>query len=128
MRTIILILVLLSIAVAYSATIIVTEISEIGGTDAVKVSKYNIRVISISIEVSGDVYNNRITSITVSVASSHPGYYNVQATVISRQCTDATSWTNIYLDSTPRSLTSSLSNQCRYTPPGATVEVRGVPA
>lgn len=126
MRTIILILIILSMTIAYSTTITLTNIAQVGGTDTVRVIKYSIRVTAVSLEVSGNNFNNQINSITISVASSRPGYYNVYATITSGTCSASASWLNVYLSSTPTSLSSSLSPRCSYTTSGASVEVRGV--
>lgn len=130
MRKLLLIILFFLIAfvlIAYSTSILLGEVSQLGGTGREMVEKYNIRVVSISLGVSGDIFNNRITSITINVASSNPGYYNVYATVSSGTCSATASWSNVYLSTTPTSLSSSLSPQCSYTIAGATVEVRGVP-
>jgi len=130
-KTILLTLLILIIfsTIAYSTVLMLEGVSQLGASDKTHVSKYNIRIISASLSVSGDVFNNRITGISITVASSIPGTYNIYATVSSSsgECSASASWSNVVLTTTPITLSSPLSPQCSYTPPGATVEVRGEP-
>jgi hypothetical protein len=116
------------IVTAYSTSIMLAEVGQLGASDKTQVSKYNIRVYSILLSVDKDQYNNRIISITITIASSITGTYNIYATVTSGSCSATASWSNVPLTTTPTTLSSPLSRQCTYTTPGATVEVRGEPA
>jgi len=129
-KIILLSLLILSIfsTIAYSTTLILEGVGQLGASDKTQVDKYNIRLISTSLTVSGNIYNNGITGITINVASSTPGTYNIYATVRSGSCSATASWSNVDLTTAPTTLSSSLSPQCTYTTPGATVEVRGEPA
>jgi hypothetical protein len=116
------------IVTAYSTSIMLAEVGQLGASDKTQVSKYNIRVYSILLSVDKDQYNNWIISITITIASSITGTYNIYATVTSGSCSATASWSNVNLAKTPSTLSSPLSPQCTYTTPGATVEVRGEPA
>ena len=116
------------IVTAYSTSIMLAEVGQLGASDKTQVSKYNIRVYSILLSVDKDQYNNWIISITITIASSITGTYNIYATVTSGSCSATASWSNVYLATDPTPLSSSLSPQCTYTTQGATVEVRGEPA
>ncbi len=124
---IILFFLIASVLIAYSTSILLGEVNQLGGTEKEIVNKYNIRVISISLNVSKNIFKNQITSIAISVASSNPGYYNVYATLSSGTCSVTASWINVYLSTTPTPLSYTLQSRCDYDPPGATVKVRGVP-
>jgi hypothetical protein len=118
-------IILITTTLAYSTAIYIEEVGQLGASEKTPVAKYNLRVYSVSISVE----NNQITSITITVASSTPRTYNIYATVTSGSCSATASWSNVDLTTTPITLpSSSLSPQCTYTPPGATVEVRGEPA
>lgn len=114
--------------IAYSTAVVLLDVDQIGGTGVVQVNKYNIRVTRTILGVSGNVFNNRITSISIDVSSSLEGYYNIYATVTSGSCSATVSWTNRYLSSTPTTLTATFQSPCTYTTAGASVEVRGVRA
>ncbi len=117
------------ISIAYSISIMTTEIGQLGASDKTIVNKYNIRVISISLTVSGNIFNNLITGVSITVASSIQGTYNIYVTVSSSTCSASATWNNVGLGPTTiQTLSSSLSPQCSYTTNGVTVEVRGVPA
>ena len=128
-KTILLTLLILIIfsTIAYSTVLMLEGVSQLGASDKTYVSKYNIRIISASLSVSGNVFNNRITGISITVASSIPGTYNIYATVSSGGCSATATWSNVDL-TTWRTLSSALTPQCSYTTAGATVEVRGEPA
>jgi len=113
-------------AIAYSTTLLLGEVSQLGASNKIHVNKYNIRLISASLTVSGNVFYNRITGITITISSSIPGNYNIYARVTSGSCSATATWNNVDL-STQRTLSSSLTPQCSYTPPGAAVEVGGEP-
>ena len=116
--------ILITTTLAYSTAIYIEEVGQLGASEKTPVAKYNLRVYSVSISVE----NNQITSITITVASSTRQTYNIYATITSGACSTTTSWSNVYLTTTPITLSSPLSPQCTYTPPGATVEARGEPA
>jgi len=117
-------IILITTTLAYSTAIYIEEVGQLGASEKTPVAKYNLRVYSVSISVE----NNQITSITITVASSTPRTYKIYATVTSGSCSATASWSNEPLTTDPKTLSSSLSPQCTYTPPGATVEVRGEPA
>ncbi len=115
-------IILITTTLAYSTAIYVGDLGQLGASEKTPVAKYNLRVYSVSITVE----NNQITSITITVASSIPGNYNIYARVTSGSCSATATWNNVDL-STQRTLSSSLTPQCSYTPPGAAVEVGGEP-
>jgi len=117
-------IILITTTLAYSSAIYVGDLGQLGASEKTPVAKYNLRVYSVSITVE----NNQITSITITVASSIPGTYNIYARVTNGTCTATATWTNVDLTTTPSSLSSSLTPQCSYTAAGATVEVGGEPA
>lgn len=117
-------IILITTTLAYSTAIYVGEVGQLGASEKTPVAKYNLRVYSVSLSISYE----RITAITITVASSTPRTYNIYATIMSGTCSATASWSNVYLTTTPTTLSSSLSPQCSYTRPGATVEVRGEPA
>jgi len=116
-------IILITTTLAYSTAIYVGDVGQLGASEKTPVAKYNLRVYSVSITVE----NNQITSITITIASSTPGTYNIYATVSSGGCSATAEWTNVDL-TTWRTLSSALTPQCSYTTAGATVEVRGEPA
>jgi len=117
-------IILITTTLAYSTAIYIEEVGQLGASEKTPVAKYNLRVYSVSISVE----NNQITSITITVASSTPRTYNIYATITSGLCSATASWSNEPLTTAPKTLSSPLSPQCTYTPPGATVEIRGEPA
>ena len=117
-------IILITTTLAYSTAIYVGDVGQLGASEKTPVAKYNLRVYSVSITVE----NNQITSITITIASSVPGTYNIYATVTNGTCTATATWINVDLTTTPSSLLSSLTPQCSYATAGATVEVGGEPA
>jgi len=123
-----LLLVLLASSVAYAAALMAVsgDISQLGGGEA-PVSRYHVRVLSASITVNNDNFNNQITGGSVTVASTVPGTYVVTITV-SSGAASRTYTTTVYLSSTPTTISFTLSPYLTYSAPGATITVRAEPA
>jgi len=122
-----LLLVLLASSVAYAAALMAVsgDISQLGGGEA-PVSRYHVRVLSASITVNSNVFNNQITGGSVTVASTVPGTYVLTITVSTASGT-RTYTTTVYLSSTPTTISFTVT-PLPYTAPGATITVRAEPA
>jgi hypothetical protein len=122
-----LLLVLLASSVAYAAALMAVsgDISQLGSGEA-PVSRYHVRVLSASITVNSNVFNNQITGGSVTVSSTVPGTYVVTITV-SSGAASRTYTTTAYLSSTPTTISFTVT-PLPYTAPGATITVRAEPA
>jgi len=123
-----LLLALLAASAAYAAALGLTSgvIDQLGRGEA-PVSRYHVRVLSASITVNNNAFNNQITGGSVTVASTVPGTYAVTITVSTSSGT-RTYTTTVGLSPTPTTITFTLSPALPYTAPGATVSVRAEPA
>ena len=123
-----LLLALLAASAAYAAALGLTSgvIDQLGRGEA-PVSRYHVRVLSASITVNNNAFNNQITGGSVTVASTVPGTYAVTITVSTSSGT-RTYTTTVGLSPPPTTITFTLSPALPYTAPGATVSVRAEPA
>ncbi len=115
-----------SAAYAVSLGLASSVIDQLGRGEA-SVSRYRVRVLSTSITVDSNVFNNQITGGSVSVASTVPGTYVVTITVSTTAGTRSYT-TTVGLSPTPTTISFTLSPALPYTAPGATISVRAEPA
>jgi hypothetical protein len=120
-------LVLLVSSAAYAAALALTSssVDQLGGGQG-NVNKYYVRVLSASITVNSNVFNNQITGGSVTVASTVPGTYVVTITVTTSAGT-RTFTTTATLSTTPATITFTIT-PLLYTDPGVTISVRADPA
>jgi hypothetical protein len=102
------------------------SIDQLGRGEA-PVNRYYVRLLSASINVNNNAFNNQITGGSVSVASTIPGTYVVTITV-STSAGSRTYTTTASLSPTPTTITFTLNPALPYTAPGATISVRADPA
>jgi hypothetical protein len=123
-----LILALLASSAAYAAALSMASgsIDQLGRGEA-PVNRYYVRLLSASINVNNNAFNNQITGGSVSVASTIPGTYIVTITV-STNAGSRTYTTTASLSPTPTTITFTLTPALPYTAPGATISVRADPA
>jgi len=123
-----LILALLASSAAYAAALSMASgsIDQLGRGEA-PVNRYYVRLLSASINVNNNAFNNQITGGSVSVASTIPGTYIVTITV-STSAGSRTYATTASLSPTPTTITFTLNPALPYTAPGATISVRADPA
>jgi hypothetical protein len=93
------------------------------------VDRYYIRVLSASVNVDSDDFNNQITggSVTVASTSTVPRTYLVTITVTTSEGT-RTYTTTATLSTTPATITFTITPPLSYTAPGVTISVRADPA
>ena len=122
-----LIFALLVTSAAYAAALSLagSSIDQLGRGESA-VSKYHVRVLSVSLTVNNNNFNNQITGGSVSIASTVPGTYVVTITV-STSAGTRTYTTTVSLSTTPTTVSFSVT-PLAYTVPGATVSVRADPA
>jgi hypothetical protein len=123
-----LILALLASSAAYAVALSMASgsIDQIGRGEA-PVNRYYVRLLSASINVDSNFFNNQITGGSVSVASTITGTYVVTITV-STGAGSRTYTTTASLSPTPTTITFTLNPALPYTAPGATISVRADPA
>jgi hypothetical protein len=120
-------LVLLVSSAVYAAALALTSssVDQLGGAQG-NVNRYYVRVLSASITVNSNVFNNQITGGSVTVASTVPGTYVVTITVTTSAGT-RTFTTTATLSTTPATITFTIT-PLSYTAPGVTISVRADPA
>jgi hypothetical protein len=120
-------LVLLVSSAVYAAALALTSssVDQLGGAQG-NVNRYYVRVLSASITVNSNVFNNQITGGSVTVASTVPGTYVVTITVTTSAGT-RTFTTTTTLSTTPTTITFTIT-PLSYTAPGVTISVRADPA
>ncbi len=123
-----LLLALFVASAAFALTLGLTSgaIDQLGG-GAAPVNSYHVRVLSASINVNSNVFNNQITGGSVSIASEVSGTYVVTITVSTAAGTRSYT-TTVSLSSIPTTISFTLSPPLSYTVPGATISVRADPA
>ena len=111
-----LILALLASSAAYAMALSMASgsIDQLGRGEA-PVNRYYVRLLSASINVDNNFFNNQITGGSVSVASTIPGTYVVMITV-STSAGSRTYTTTASLSPTPTTITFTL-NPASHTPP-----------
>ena len=120
-------LALLVSSAAYAAALALTSssVDQLGGGQG-NVNRYYVRVLSASITVNNNAFNNQITGGSVTVASTVPGTYVVTITVTTSAGT-RTFTTTATLSTTPATITFTIT-PLGYTAPGVTISVRAEPA
>jgi hypothetical protein len=120
-------LVLLVSSAVYAAALALTSssVDQLGMGEG-NVDRYYVRVLSASITVNSNVFNNQITGGSVTVASTVPGTYVVTITVTTSAGT-RTFTTTTTLSTTPTTITFTIT-PLSYTAPGVTISVRADPA
>ena len=120
-------LALLVSSAAYAAALALTSssVDQLGMGEG-NVDRYYVRVLSASITVNNDDFNNQITGGSVTVASTVPGTYVVTITVTTSAGT-RTFTTTATLSTTPTTITFTIT-PLSYTAPGVTISVRADPA
>ena len=120
-------LALLISSAAYAAALTLTSsiVDQLGGGEG-NVNRYYVRVLSASITVDNNAFNNQITGGSVTVASTVPGTYVVTITVTTSAGT-RTFTTTTTLSMTPTTITFTIT-PLSYTAPGVTISVRADPA
>jgi len=116
-------LVLLVSSAAYAAALALTSssVDQLGMGEG-NVDRYYVRVLSASITVNSNAFNNQITGGSVTVASTVPGTYVVTITVTTSAGT-RTYTTTATLSTTPTTITFTIT-PLLYTAPGVTISVR----
>jgi hypothetical protein len=120
-------LVLLVSSAVYAAALALTSssVDQLGMGEG-NVDRYYVRVLSASITVDSNAFNNQITGGSVTVASTVPGTYVVTITVTTSAGT-RTYTTTATLSTTPATITFTIT-PLLYTDPGVTISVRADPA
>jgi PKD repeat protein len=120
-------LALLVSSAVYAAALALTSsnVDQLGMGEG-NVDRYYVRVLSASITVNNDDFNNQITGGSVTVASTVPGTYVVTITVTTNAGT-RTYTTTAALSTSPATITFTIS-PLDYTAPGVTISVRAEPA
>jgi hypothetical protein len=121
-------LALLVSSAAYAAALTLTSssVDQLGMGEG-NVNRYYVRVLSASITVDNDAFNNQITGGSVTVASTVPGTYVVTITVTNGIDT-RTFTTTATLSTTSATITFTITPSLDYTAPGVTISVRADPA
>jgi hypothetical protein len=114
-----------SAAYATALTLTSSNVDQLGGGQG-NVNSYYVRVLSASITVNSNAFNNQITGGSVTVASTVPGTYVVTITVTTSAGT-RTFTTTATLSTTPATITFTIT-PLLYTAPGVTISVRADPA
>jgi PKD repeat protein len=120
-------LALLVSSAAYAAALALTSssVDQLGMGEG-NVNRYYVRVLSASITVDSNAFNNQITGGSVTLASTVPGTYVVTITVTTNAGT-RTYTTTATLSTTPTTITFTIT-PLSYTAPGVTISVRADPA
>ncbi len=123
-----LLLALLVASAAYAVALGLTSsvIDQLGRGEA-SVSRYHVRVLSASLTVNSNVFNNQITGGSVSVASTVPGTYVLTITLTSGAASRTVTVTAA-LSTTPTTVSFTVSPALPYVSPGVAVTVRAEPA
>ena len=121
-------LALLVSSAAYSVALTLTSsnVAQLGRGESNVTGGYYVRVLSASITVNNNNFNNQITGGSVTVASTVPGTYVVTITVTTSVGT-RTFTTTTTLSMTPATITFTIT-PLSYTAPGVTISVRADPA
>jgi hypothetical protein len=115
-------------AYAVAVTLASSSIDQLGGGEE-KVYPYHVRVLSASINVNSNVFNNQITGGSLSVASSYSTPLNYVLTITLSSGADTRTVTvTATLSPTPTTVTFTLSTPLPYSAPGVTISVRADPA
>ncbi len=123
-----LLLALLVASAAYAASLgLASSVIDQLGRGEASVSKYRVRVLSTSITVDSNVFNNQITGGSVSVASTVPGTYVLTITLTSG-ATSRTVTVTASLSTAPTTVSFTLTPPLPYADPGVTISVRADPA
>jgi hypothetical protein len=122
-------LALLISSAAYAAALALTSssVDQLGMGEG-NVDRYYVRVLSASITVNSNAFNNRITGGRVTVASTVPGTYVVTITVTTSSANTRTFTTIANLSTTPATITFTITPSLDYTASGVTISVRADPA
>jgi len=120
-----LVLLVSSAACAAALTLTSSSVDQLGMGEG-NVNRYYVRVLSASVTVNNDGFNNQITGGSVTVASTVPGTYVVTITVTTSAGT-RTFTTTAALSTTPATITFTIT-PLSYTAPGVTISVRADPA
>jgi PKD repeat protein len=120
--------VLLVSSAAYAAALALTSssVDQLGGGQG-NVNRYYVRVLSASITVNNNAFNNQIIGGSVTLTSNIPGTYVVTITVTTNAGT-RTYTTTTALSTTPATITFTITPSLDYTAPGVTISVRADPA
>jgi hypothetical protein len=120
-------LALLVSSAAYAAALALTSssVNQLGMGEG-NVDRYYVRVLSASITVNNNAFNNQIIGGSVTVASTVPGTYVVTITVTTNAGT-RTYTTTATLSTTPATITFTIT-PLSYTDQGVTISVRADPA
>jgi len=120
-------LVLLVSSAAYAAALALTSssVDQLGMGEG-NVNRHYVRVLSASITVNSNAFNNQITGGSVTLTSTVPGTYVVTITVTTSAGT-RTFTTTTTLSMTPTTITFTIT-PLSYTAPGVTISVRADPA
>jgi hypothetical protein len=121
-------LALLVSSAAYSVALTLTSnnVAQLSRGESNVTGGYYVRVLSASITVNNNAFNNQITGGSVTVASTVPGTYVVTITVTTSAGT-RTYTTTATLSTTPTTITFTIA-PLSYTDPGVTISVRADPA
>ena len=119
-------LALLVSSAAYAAALTLTSssVDQLGMGEG-NVDRYYVRVLSASITVDSNAFNNQITGVSVTLTSTVPGTYVVTITVTTS--TGTRTYTTTTLSTTPTTITFTIT-PLGYTAPGVTISVRADPA
>jgi uncharacterized membrane protein len=113
-----------SAAYAAAVTLASNNIDQLGkGED--NVVHYYVRVLSASVTVNNNAFNNQITGGSVTVASTVSGTYTVAITVSTSAGTQ-TYTTTVSLSPTPTTISFTIT-PLSYTAPGVKISVRADP-
>jgi hypothetical protein len=120
-------LALLVSSAAYAAALALTSnsVDQLGMGEG-NVDRYYVRVLSASITVNNNAFNNQITGGSVTLTSTVPGTYVVTITVTTIAGT-RTFTTTTTLSTTPATIIFTIT-PLSYTASGVTISVRADPA
>jgi hypothetical protein len=122
-------LALLVSSAAYSVALTLTSsnVAQLGRGESNVTGGYYVRVLSASITVNNNNFNNRITGVSVTLTSTVPGTYVVTITVTNGIDT-RTFTTTATLSTTQATITFTITPSLDYTASGVTISVRADPA
>jgi hypothetical protein len=122
-------LALLVSSAAYSVALTLTSsnVAQLGRGESNVTGGYYVRVLSASITVNSNAFNNQITGVSVTLTSTVPGTYVVTITVTNGIDT-RTFTTTATLSTTQATITFTITPSLDYTAPGVTISVRADPA
>ena len=113
-----------STAYAVAVTLASSNVDQLGRGEG-NVVHYYVRVLSASVTVNNNAFNNQITGGSVTVASTVSGTYTVTITV-STSAGTRTYTTTVSLSPTPTTISFTVT-PLSYTAPGVTITVRADP-